>query len=81
MVLNYKLKEDTNISQLLKEVKEGGLRVDGDERAGKISGKGIEANYKIDGKKLMISITKKPFFITEGRIKSELDSYFGKQIE
>ena len=78
MELTYKLKDDINISEMLKKVKEGGLRVDGDEKIGKISGKGVEASYKVEGTKLMISITKKPFFITEGKIKSELDSYFGK---
>jgi hypothetical protein len=76
-VLTYELNDvASTIVKVIAKAKEGGLDIDGNNEGGKIHGMGVEADYRIEGNKLIISIDKKPFFLTEDTIKSELDKYF-----
>jgi hypothetical protein len=69
-----------NISSLLPSVKklilaEGG-NFSGDEHNGSFQGKGITGNYSVNGKTLSITISRKPPFVDDKKIKNEIMNYF-----
>ena len=76
-ILTYEVNDvASTIARVITKAKEGGLNIDGTNEAGKISGMGVEATYKSEGNKITISIDKKPFFLTDDKIKDELNKFF-----
>jgi hypothetical protein len=79
-VLTYEVSDAlATITKVIVKAKEGGVDIDGTNEGGKISAMGIEATYKIEKNKITISVEKKPFFLTDDKIKNELDKFFGME--
>ena len=55
---------------------QAGLDIAGD--AGQISHSGVTVNYAYDGAALKLDVLKKPFFLSEGMIESQINGWFGK---
>ncbi len=69
-------------AQLLNALKEelakqGGIRFNGDQSSGTISGKGFAGEYNLtqssEGTRLTLTITKKPFIVPWGMIESTIE--------
>ncbi len=53
--------EDDNFLENTRSAVEAmGATLDGDEKAGTFSGRGVEGNYSVDGDQVTVTITKKP---------------------
>lgn len=78
-ILTYEVNDAAStIAKVTEKAKESGLiSINGNNEAGTILGMGVEAAYKTEGNKITISIDKKPFFLTDDKVKSELDKFFG----
>ena len=82
MAFSFEIKKPDNLQEVLFQVegdikKEGGT-LRGDVNSGTISLKGVEGSYKVEGDLIKITITKKPFVVTENYVKTELMKYFDK---
>lgn len=79
-VLTYEVSNAVvTIAKVIEKAKEGGLDINGTNDDGTISGMGVEATYKTEGNKITVAINKKPFFLTDDKIKNELDKFFGNK--
>ena len=77
-VLTYEVTDTAStIAKVTEKAKENGLTISGTNEAGTLTGMGVEAAYKTEENKIIIYIEKKPFFLTDDKIKSELDKFFG----
>jgi hypothetical protein len=56
--------------------KENGVLIEGDMEKGSFSIKGFRATYTIEGKKLTAFAGKVPPFLTEKKIKTEIEKWF-----
>jgi len=82
MAFSFEIKKPDNLQEVLFQVErdinsEGGT-LKGDLNSGKISIKGVEGSYKVEGDVIKITITKKPFIYPESTVKSEIVKYFEK---
>ena len=86
MAFTFEIKKPDNLQEVLTQVEreihnEGGI-FRGDLTSGDISvgtplGE-VKGSYKVEETVIKITITKKPFLLTESRVKEELIKYFDK---
>jgi hypothetical protein len=80
MAFSFDVEVDQDISTILREVeqkiKDAGGRFDGNEQNGTFSGKGVRGKYSINGQKIRITITDKPWIASENLVKSKITDYF-----
>jgi hypothetical protein len=78
--MEFSFDVDKTISTLLPEVEQeivqGGGTFSGNEQSGTFKGKGITGKYSVEGQTVKITITDKPFFIPDSKIKKEIKKYF-----
>ena len=58
------------------KAEEAGIELSGNKDSGSFNGKGVKGSYTVDNGNLEVSISKKPFYITESRLKSEFSEMF-----
>lgn len=82
MAFSFDIKKPDNLEEVLfsvtQDIKREGGTLKGDINSGEISIQGVEGTYKVEGDVIKITITKKPFIITESRVKEEIKKYFDK---
>jgi len=78
MKIVYELPETPDI--LLPEAKklasQHGGKIDGDVSGGSFIGKGVSGTYTTSGRTITVLLGKVPSFVTEKRIREELETYF-----
>jgi hypothetical protein len=52
-----------------------GITFEGNERSGRASGFGFEGSYTVGSDCIEIKVEKKPFLVSESRIKKEIEKY------
>jgi hypothetical protein len=57
-------------------IENAGASVNGDYNAGSFSGSGLEGSYVFENGNLNITINKKPFWVPEALIKSNVSKFF-----
>lgn len=64
------------LERVRRKASKGGVNFWGDSVRGGFSGK-VSGSYSISGNQLTITITKKPFIVSWGFVKSEIRKFFG----
>ena len=68
---------ESRFKDILGELQSMGAQVQGDERAGMLSGDTIlgrfEASYSLDGDKLTVTVTRKPGLVSDSFLQERLD--------
>jgi hypothetical protein len=52
-----------------------GIVFEGNEQSGRASGFGFEGSYTVHADSIEVRVEKKPFLVSEGRIKKEIEKY------
>jgi hypothetical protein len=78
MKISVEVPED--IGTLLPKAKEMAMRhggkIEGDETHGSFAGKGVSGSYTVSGRTVTAFVGRVPPFVTEKRIREELELYF-----
>lgn len=71
----YKMKRDPEelLPIVKKKAKENGVDFKGDEKNGRVSGKGVKGSYSVSDNQLRITVDKKPFIVSWGFIEKKLN--------
>ena len=74
----YTTKKDPKelLRQAKQAAKEHGIEFEGDERSGKVSGRGVKGWYRVEKgnpTKISIKVTNKPFIVSCGFVKGKMD--------
>jgi len=82
MAFSFDIKKPDNLQEVLffvsQDIKSGGGTLKGDVNSGEISIKGVEGTYKVEDDLIKITITKKPFIVSESYVRDEINKYFDK---
>ncbi len=63
--------------ELAKErARKGGAKLSGSVASGSFSASGVVGTYKTQGDFLEVTVTRKPWYVPESKIKSELQKFF-----
>ena len=65
------------IARTKKMASENSAVVKGTARKGSLSLKGVEGDYRVEGNTANLTIVKKPFYVTWGRLEKEISRFFG----
>ena len=78
MATKFKLKAvklvDEVIESISDQCKGNGLAFNGSCSVGEIKGMGVRITYTVAGKTVLVTLHKKPFFISTGMIENEIKS-------
>jgi len=81
-MLTIKVPKPQNLQDVLAKAKSDVAAHDiswvGDERQGKCSSRGFEGNYVVDEKYIIVTVTKKPLWVTDSRIQREVKKYLSQ---
>ena len=68
----------TVFKKMAGEVKKHNIKFEGDETKGNGSGYGFAGRYAVYDDHIMLTVSKKPFFISESKVKSEVMKYWSQ---
>lgn len=78
MKINLPLKGDPHavLENVRSQIKNRDGEFEGNSTNGTFSIMGVHGAYEIIGQEAVVTVSKKPFFISEGFIRSEITKYF-----
>jgi hypothetical protein len=61
----------TTLAKLFAEGKKAGVQFTGDDQQGAFAGCSAKGTYAVNGRELRVTVTEKPFFITESLVRNQ----------